>query len=366
MKKYKNKLATLSLLGLLGAGIIGCGNHNNNENDDTLDFNVTPFAYETSYEDDLIEVSSIEAIDEREEVEVETIEETEEAEENKIDIITVETAVAVNRTEIIEDLETKTVKGYLPEGKSLVIAEKLDNGYYKVEHFGEYAYLKETDIKVVEVFDIASPMIKLFYATEDTNLIIPDYLSETNEQQTVAINQFEVFEVYEETEILYLVQTPEYIGYIPKENVEELNGTIVVLDISDQKILVYKDNVLIKEYPTITGTPTPDRETTIGKWAVLSIRYNYGLQDAAKTYYSPVDIMIKFHGNQGFHDSTYHVCVYWQNHGRSKHGWRSKVQINTSDTYLDNGSHGCANMINEDVFDLAQYIEIGTPVIVKR
>lgn len=358
MKKYKSKLATLSLLGLLSTGIMGCGNQNT---DDILDFSVTPFNYETGFEDETLEAST----DETEEETVESIKSPEEI-QDEVDIVSIETIIANKRTAIIENLENKKIKGYLPAGKSLDLIEKLDNGYCKAEYFGEEVYIKESDVEIAYVFDIKSPIKNVLYATEDTSLIIPDYLSETHEQQTVAINKYEIFEVYDETDILYLVQTPEYIGYIAKDKVEELTGTFVVLDISDQKASVYQNNEVVKEYPVITGTPTPERETPIGKWEIYSIRYNYGLQDAEKTYYSPVDAMVKFCDNVGFHDSTHHTCNYWKSHGRARHGWRTEEQIYTSDTYLTNGSHGCANMINEDVFELIEYVDIGTPVIVKR
>ena len=77
-------------------------------------------------------------------------------------------------------------------------------------------------------------------------------------------------------------------------------------------------------------------------------------------YKTWVDIMIKFNGGEGFHDASYSSCKKGGNHG-----WRN-IQEFGGDTYLTDGSHGCVNMIREDVFELAEYVDIGTPVLIKK
>lgn len=352
MKKYKKKLAALYLIGILGTGLMGCGNNQ----DTTTDLTVTPFSYESEFEEDFLsapEVSKIETMDN-------TIVEEEETKEDEVEIVEVPIVVANTHTAVIDNVENGDIIGYLPVGRTADLVSTQDNGYCEIDYFGDTAYVKTENVSLAQVYDFKSPIKKILYAKEATTLVIPDYLSETGEQVTVDIPELECFEVYEEDEALYLVKTEEYIGYIAKDKVEELNGTIAVIDIDLQKVTLYKDNVLINTYPVVTGLPTKDRETDLGLWEIHNItgaRYLIG-ENGSKT---PVDIMMKFHGNEGFHDAEYHTCENWN----KQHGWRDKSEFG-SDTYINDGSHGCCNMRHEDVFELAEYITIGTPVLVKR
>ena len=67
-----------------------------------------------------------------------------------------------------------------------------------------------------------------------------------------------------------------------------------------------------------------------------------------------------YNGGEGLHDAEYHTNL----DGR-KHGWRNHEEFG-GQTYLTNGSHGCINMLNDDVMLVSQYVEVGTPVIVKK
>ncbi len=345
MRVFKKKFATLSLLGLLGVGIIGCGQKQN----DNLNLTVTPFTYENVAEDDL----NIESKNEN----------NENNENSEVQIINVDIVVAHTRAEIYRNIEEKELIGYLPVGKSLDLLSQAENGYYKVDYYGDTAYISEEKVSLSTAYDIKSTMKKFLYAKTDTTLVIPDYLSETNKQEKVQIPMLECFEVYDENEIMYLVKTEDYIGYIAKENVEELNGTIVVVDISEQKLTLYKDNEIILECPVVTGKLSEGTKTTEGVWEIYDITYNRPL--VGPGYSSPVDIMMKFYGNEGFHDATYHSCDFWKKKGKARHGWRAIWEMG-GDTYIYDGSHGCVNMIHDDVFSLAEHVSLGTPVIIKK
>lgn len=355
MKKYKKKLATLSLLGLIGLTSFGCGSKNTT----TSDLIVTPFNYESEFEDDLFVESINNTIEAKDDVSS-----NEEVDENTVDVISVDVVVANKKTEIFGSLDNKELIGYLPEGRTVDYVSTLDTGYYEVDYYGKTAYVSTDATSIAQVYDIHSEINKILYAVEDVNMVIPDYLSESGVQETVTIPKFECFEVYDEDEAVYLVKTEDYIGYISKENVAELNGTLVVIDISKQKLILYVDNQIIKECPIVTGTPTEERHTDEGLWEIYNITGARNLigENGSKT---PVDIMMKFHDNEGLHDASYHSCDFWKQRGKNKHGWRADWEFG-GDTYLTDGSHGCCNMLRDDVFFVAEYVDIGTPVLVKK
>ena len=170
MRVFKKKFATLSLLGLLGVGIIGCGQKQN----DNLNLTVTPFTYENVAEDDL----NIESKNEN----------NENNENSEVQIINVDIVVAHTRAEIYGNIEEKELIGYLPVGKSLDLLSQAENGYYKVDYYGDTAYISEEKVSLSTAYDIKSTMKKFLYAKTDTTLVIPDYLSETNKQEKGAIN----------------------------------------------------------------------------------------------------------------------------------------------------------------------------------
>ncbi len=350
MKIWKKKFATLYLMGILGTGLMGYGN----EQGKTTELSVTPFSYESEFEEELFSEPIVNQIETMEAPDVE-----EEKDEDEVEIIEVDVVVANSRTEVIDNLENGRIIGYLPEGRTADLIAVEDNGYTQIDYFGDTALVKTEKVSLSKVYDFKSPIKKILYATEDTSLVIPDYLSETGEQVTVDIPKLECFEVYQEDEALYLVKTEEYIGYIAKDKVAELNGTIAVIDIELQKVTLYKDNVVINTYPVVTGLPTKSRETDLGLWEIHNITGARNLigDGGSKT---PVDIMMKFHNNEGFHDAEYHTCDNWKN----RHGWRDTSEFG-GDTYINDGSHGCCNMRHEDVFELSEYITMGTPVLVK-
>lgn len=273
----------------------------------------------------------------------------------------VDTIVATEDAEIL-DVEGNLL-GTLPEGRAIKIDTVTEDGNYEITYYGDTAYINASFVIESETAEVVGKMQKVLYATNDTVLVVPDYLSSTGEELEVKIDALECFEVYEELEDCYLVQTIDYIGYIAKDNLEELTGTFVVVDISNQELRLYKDNEVLIKCPVVTGTPTEERHTDEGLWDVYDISYNRALNGPG--YSSPVDIMIKFHGGEGLHDAEYHYCEFWKNKGKYPHGWRHIFEFGGK-TYLLNGSHGCVNMRHDDVFFVADYVEIGTKVLVKE
>lgn len=363
MKKISPKFVALALTSLLSSSTVSCGQTEIEQTFAPVEAN-TSIEYEiNALSDDEIQ-DMVVTPEVEEEVVIEEVEtpEIEEEKEETYKIEMVDTIVATKDTNIL-DADGNLI-GTLPEGRSIKINANTEDGHYEVTYYNDIAYIDANHVIESIEAEIVGKIQKVLYAKKDTILVVPEYLSTTGEELEVKIDALECFEVYEELEDFYLVQTIDYVGYIAKENLEELTGTFVVVDISSQELRLYKDNELIFRCPVVTGTPTKDRHTDEGLWKVHTIRHNYALQDAKKTYYSPVDIMIKFHENEGLHDAEYHSCDFWQKQGRDPHGWRAINEFGGK-TYLTNGSHGCVNMKHDDVFFVADYVEIGTPVLVK-
>ena len=145
MRVFKKKFATLSLLGLLGVGLIGCGQKQN----DNLNLTVTPFTYENAAEEDL----NIESENENNKT-------SETNDTSEVQIINIDIVVAHTRAEIYGNIEEKELIGYLPVGKSLDLLSQAENGYYKVDYYGDTAYISEEKVSFSTAYDIKSPMKK--------------------------------------------------------------------------------------------------------------------------------------------------------------------------------------------------------------
>lgn len=354
--KIKNKLLALALLSFLNTSIVGCGKTDALVKDEPV-IEANADLPSDSSEEEFIELASVSSNSAEESISSNTVTEKSEVEkeEEEVTIVSVPVIVANEKVEIKG--EDSTLLGYLPEGKSIEYTDVLDTGLYQVNYFGKVGYIDSSKVSESNVYDIESEIKNIYYAEEDTELIIPDYLSESGEDEVVPINKLECFEVYKDIGDYFLVQTIDYTGYVKKDNLKELTGTFIVVDISEQLLILYKDNEVILESPVVTGTPTKSRSTSEGVFEIYDITHNRYL--VGPTWRSYVNIMMKFHNNEGFHDAEYHT----DDNGRS-HGWRNSYEFG-GDTYTFDGSHGCVNMLHDDVMTLSLYAENGTKTIIK-
>mgnify|MGYP004681624279 FL=1 len=198
----------------------------------------------------------------------------------------------------------------------------------------------------------------IYYVKNDTTLTIPSFLTESKVEEQVTLPKLECLEVYDILDDTCLVKTNEYIGFTTLENLEELTGTFVVVDISSQEVKLYCNNEVILTTPVVTGKPkTPSDK---GLFEIYDISHSRYLIDPNGEYKSYVDIMMKYNGGEGLHDAEYHT-----HEDGFKHGWRDISEFG-GDTYLKHGSHGCINMIHDDVMTVSDYVDIGTKVLVKE
>ena len=140
---------------------------------------------------------------------------------------------------------------------------------------------------------------------------------------------------------------PEYarIGYC--RATDDIGDSYAEVDITNQKVFVYKDGELVIESDCVTGMANdPSRETPPGVYKVWSMDRSRILGTMeAYGYEQPVDYWIYFTEiDIGFHDLL-----------RSAYG---------GDIYKTNGSHGCVNLPLDVAAEMYDTVEIGYPVIV--
>lgn len=215
--------------------------------------------------------------------------------------------------------------------------------------------LPDSKEEVMNIIDNGS-IESIYYVKNDTTLTIPSFLTESKVEEQVTLPKLECLEVYDILDDTCLVKTNEYVGFTTLENLEELTGTFVVVDISSQEVKLYCNNEVILTTPVVTGKPsTPSDKGLFEIYDISHSRYLIG-----PNYKSYVDIMMKYNGGEGLHDAQYHT-----HEDGFRHGWRDASEFG-GDTYLKHGSHGCINMIHDDVITVSDYVDIGTKVLVKE
>lgn len=354
MKRIKNKVMLMTLVGLINSSIMGCGTSDlleintlantqieNNDELQNINFEMTP-EEEIEVYDEVRDTVKTEA---EETVEEEIIEEP---------LIKYYDAVKALVDVNIRDIEGNII-GVLPEGKTLsCIDSTLEK--FEVSYYDNIGYISNEYAEIVYLPYINRDVKKIMYALDEIELVIPEELTESGIDEIVVIPELECFSIYEEYEDGYLVSTNDYIGYVKRENLQELSGTFVVVDISDQELRLYVDNEIVVSSPVVTGKPSTPSD--IGLFAIYDISYTRDL--VGPGYRSYVDIMMKYNRGEGLHDAEYHTCADGGNHG-----WRDISEFG-GNTYLTDGSHGCVNMPRDEVMEVSEYVEVGTPVLVKK
>lgn len=355
--KIKTKLMLMALVSVLSSSLTAC------DNEDTTDISVsvesinTDNDEQTSFESLIESVLSTENITKSELVIEPSIEEETPVVVEVPLFTTYKTVTATTNVNIREEDVDGNILGVLPEGRSLRLLYVLENGWYEVEYYGKIGYVSGEYAIETLATDINRSIEKICYVKEDTNLTIPSLLSESGTEENVILPRLECLEVYDQIENKYLVKTNEYIGYVTiDEKIEELNGTFVVIDISNQELKLYYDNEVELTTPVVTGKPsTPSDQGLFEIYDIRGPRYLVG-----PDYKSYVDIMMKYNGGEGLHDAEHH-----KHENGFRHGWRNELEFG-GETYLTDGSHGCINMLHEDVMKVSEYVDIGTKVLVKK
>ena len=127
-----------------------------------------------------------------------------------------------------------------------------------------------------------------------------------------------------------------------REETTDIGKTYVEVDLSGQKVWLYKDGQLLVSTDCVTGTRGTEYATPGGVYRL------YGKESPSilvgEDYRTPVDFWMPFNGGIGLHDAT----------------WRSAFG---GDIYLTNGSHGCVNLPYDAARQIYETISVGDPVV---
>lgn len=146
---------------------------------------------------------------------------------------------------------------------------------------------------------------------------------------------------------IYSVDSYGYNGYVSIYSTSIIEQPVVIVDKSEQMLRLYKNNSLTMEFPVVTGNETDNfyNPSDEGLFNIYSKEYNANL--VGPTWDVNVNVFMAYNGGEGIHDAT----------------WRPYFG---GDIYLGDGSHGCINCPYYEVMTLADEVDIGDYVLVKR
>lgn len=127
---------------------------------------------------------------------------------------------------------------------------------------------------------------------------------------------------------------------------DDIGPYYIEISLEKQHLWLVSNGEVLLDYAVVTGLPTPERETDKGVGEVWSKEYERLL--VGEDYRIPVEYWMPFNWNhQGMHSASWFTAADMKD-----------------DTYTYSGSHGCVNMLREDVYELYQTVEVGTPVLI--
>lgn len=138
---------------------------------------------------------------------------------------------------------------------------------------------------------------------------------------------------------------PVYLQKAFSRDGNEIGNTYIEINISKQRLWLYKDGKMITHGSVVTGNPNRGNATVLGVYMV-----NYKQKNAILSgpgYEAKVTYWMPFFGNIGLHDAS----------------WRYRFG---GDIYLRNGTHGCVNAPLYLAKIVFENIEEGTPVIIYK
>ena len=139
------------------------------------------------------------------------------------------------------------------------------------------------------------------------------------------------------------VRQPAYAYSGLCRNTNDIGNTYVEVDLTNQRMVFYKDGQLLVDTPVVTGCINKGHGTPTGCFALDAMRSPAVLKGSG--YAAPVTYWMPFSGGVGIHDAT----------------WRSQFG---GQIYITNGSHGCVNTPKDQAAIIYNNISVGVPIIV--
>lgn len=229
----------------------------------------------------------------------------------------------------------------IEKNAKLEVISQEDNGWFKVSYNGKIGYVSNNYVSFNSKDEYRKDLIKVIYAIEE--IALKDKKSQDAES-FYTISKNETCEVLAEEENYYFVRVADRIGYIPKDKAANLYNTFVVVDISSQKLTLYKNNEVLLETDIVSGKKGI-YDTPTGIYSIRKKGTDTFL--SGEDYYVHIDYWMPFNGGIGLHDAS----------------WRSRFG---GSIYENNGSHGCINISPEYTDDIYDNVQKGTKVIVQK
>ncbi|MBQ3037063.1 MAG: L,D-transpeptidase family protein [Lachnospiraceae bacterium] len=135
---------------------------------------------------------------------------------------------------------------------------------------------------------------------------------------------------------------PVYASKAWSQGEDDIGGTYIEVDMTEQMLYYYVDYELALETPVVTGNMRRGWDTPAVVCSIYGKARNRILRCA--TYATFVYYWMPVYGNIGLHDAT----------------WRRKFG---DDIYMTDGSHGCINMPKDKAAELYGMVEMDTPVV---
>lgn len=140
------------------------------------------------------------------------------------------------------------------------------------------------------------------------------------------------------------VRKPVYLYTAKSRNTEDIGYTFAEIDLTNQRLVFWKDGVPVVDTYVVTGNPNVEGcATPVGCFAVDAMQSPAVL--TGEDYEADVTFWIPFAGNVGIHDAS----------------WRTDFG---GDIYQWDGSHGCVNVPYDAAQVIYSSIDVGTPVVV--
>ncbi len=144
------------------------------------------------------------------------------------------------------------------------------------------------------------------------------------------------------TEQVSETHIPEYLIEPYHKGKDDIGGTYIEIDMTEQKMYLYIDGTCTVETDIVTGCTKKGRGTPEGVYSVYAKQRNRTLRGA--DYSAFVKYWMPINGNVGIHDAD----------------WRDRFG---GEIYVRSGSHGCINTPPDKMKTIYEAVEVGTPVI---
>ena len=252
------------------------------------------------------------------------------------------------KTQVTTEQDIITEKDMVfKKNEELKVIAEVDDDWLLVEYNGCQGYVyKEYTISLLEKLQSMYPELGF----EEFNLlkiVSPTCQLNIREKNTTESQSIRLLEPQESVRVLgiyddwYLMMTNEHeFGFINKNYVEDINGKIIIIDDSMQRMYMYNNNERFVYTPVTTGKDSTP--TDLGLHTVFYMDTDIYLNDDKDW----VNYWMNYNG-EGIHDA-------W---------WR---QVYGEEDYHQNGSNGCTNTPYAAVKVIYENSKVGQKILVQK